>query len=369
MKNPLFSMVFGRYYVLIFFPIFFIFSQNIVAQDTTDVDFLDKKVKFSILPIVYYTPETKLALGAGSSIAFKLPDSKEISSLQIGAVYTFRKQLLSYLPFNLFFKNGNRLRGELGYYDFIYEYFGIGDIPGNQSFYTAKFPRMQLLGLKALKNDIFVGASWFFDSYRFFDVDIFAESSFTENTFGLEGGRVSSIGPTFLLDRRDGVYWTKKGDYLEVGIRFSAKITGSEYKFVRQSVDYRRFIPIGEHNVLGFQFFENSIWGEVPFFEYPIIGGSKLLRSYYQGYLRDNVLIMAQTEFRGPLFWKFSYAVFAGIGTVSPNFSELTQQRYWPSYGAGIRFPLVKDAGINLRLDYAFGREVSGLYLTFGESF
>jgi len=185
----------------------------------------------------------------------------------------------------------------------------------------------------------------------------------------LAGGSVSSIGPTLLLDKRDGVYWTKKGSYLEIGVRFSGRATLSDYSLIRQSIDYRRFIPIRENSILGFQLFESAIWGDVPFFEYPIIGGSKLLRSYYQGYLRDNVLILAQAEFRGPLFWKFSYAAFIGIGTVSPSFGKLASQRYWPSYGAGIRFPLVKDAGINLRLDYAFGREVSGLYLTFGESF
>ena len=369
MKIPLFPKVSGYSYLLIFLTFFFISFQNIAAQDSTDVKNLDKKVKFSVLPVIYYTPETKLALGAGSSLAFKLPESNEISSLQIGAVYTFRKQLLSYLPFNLFFKNDKRLKGEFGYYDFIYEYYGIGDIPGNQSFYTAAFPRFQVLGLKSFKKDIFWGASWFYNDYRFYDIDKSEQSSFDETTFGLDGGRVSSVGPTFLIDKRDGVYWTKKGYYLELGFRFSGGATGSEYEFVRQSIDYRRFIPVGEKLILGFQFFENSIWGDVPFFEYPILGGSKLLRGYYQGYLRDNLFVMAQTEFRGPLIWKFSYAIFAGIGTVSPNFGDLTQQRYWPSYGAGIRFPLVKEAGINLRLDYAFGRDVSGLYLTFGESF
>jgi len=156
MKNPLFAKVLSRILAITILLSFLFISQKSIAQDSISTSFLDKKVKFSILPIVYYTPETKLALGIGSSIAFKFPESEEISSFQVGAVYTFRKQFLSYLPFNLFLKKGYRLRGEIGYYDFVYEYFGIGDIPQNQSFFTAKFPRIQLLGLKSIKKDLFV---------------------------------------------------------------------------------------------------------------------------------------------------------------------------------------------------------------------
>jgi len=338
------------------------------TQSETKDTASSKKTKIIVLPVVYSTPETSLALGAGTSISFPLGDSESISSVQFGGVYTLRKQLLIYLPFNLFWKNDlYRSKGEVGFYDYVFEYYGIGDQPEAQSFYDAQYPLIKGNVLRRLKENLYGGLSVQYDNFR---LSNFQGETITENEiFGTSGGAVSLLGPEFQYDTRDNVYYSTKGWYLQSSLLMGGKLTGSKYNMQRFVIDARYFEKVGKSNVLGFNLNQIATFGKAPFYQLAALGGNRLFRGYYQGYLRDKVFVGLQSEWRGPLFWRLGYAVFAGIGTVSPSYSKFFTQSFWPSYGAGIRFLLDKDAKINLRVDYAFGRDNSAFYLSFGEAF
>ena len=112
------------------FSIFlFSFSINATAQEH-NVKVL-KKNKFSGFPVAYYTPETKLAAGGfGAYTFYNKNDSnqKYPSQIQIGAAYTFNKQLLIYFPFRIYTKHSNfTAYGEAGYYKYSYFFYGIGN--------------------------------------------------------------------------------------------------------------------------------------------------------------------------------------------------------------------------------------------------
>ena len=44
-------------------------------------------------------------------------------------------------------------------------------------------------------------------------------------------------------------------------------------------------------------------------------------------------------------------------------------EKIFPSIGAGMRFKVLKEDNINLRVDYAIGKVGSKFYITFGEAF
>jgi len=46
---------------------------------------------------------------------------------------------------------------------------------------------------------------------------------------------------------------------------------------------------------------------------------------------------------------------------------QLSDFKY--SLGAGVRYQISPDEGINLRLDFGIGEKTSGLYITFNEAF
>src|SRR4051794_19451230 len=84
--------------------------------------------RFSLLPLplLYYTPETRLGYGVAATATFRFksdtshqgyPSQVRPSQVTVGAAYTQNKQLLFYIPFQLFYKNNLYFaNGELGYY-------------------------------------------------------------------------------------------------------------------------------------------------------------------------------------------------------------------------------------------------------------
>lgn len=341
-----------------------LFGQN--ADENRDST--QKKLEFAVLPVVYVTPETGLALGAGASVAFDIKDAVHPSNVLIGAVYTLRKQFLAYLPFELYLKEDKyRMKGEVGYYDYVFEYYGIGDRPNERELYDARFPRMRFALLRKIRANVFVG----FDS----QIDYFENSNFEvtgelikQRPIGYAGGLVALIGPMLQWDTRDDVYWCTKGLFFETKMRFSNNAWGSDYNYNLFQTDFRYFKSFGK-SIIAAQLYQRTAKGEVPFYLMPLLGGNKWLRGYYEGYLRYNVFLSTQIELRRHLFWRISGAAFIGVGTTSENWKTISNKVYWPSYGAGIRFALLKEKKINLRLDYAFGRDNSAFYLTFGEAF
>jgi len=62
------------------------------------------------LPIFFRTPETGSAFGGGAIMTFRFAGQTEStlrSQLQVAFIYTLRKQILAYMPYEIYFKNGD----------------------------------------------------------------------------------------------------------------------------------------------------------------------------------------------------------------------------------------------------------------------
>lgn len=99
---------------------FLLISSPLSAQTFTDTTTAISKNRLFGLPIAFYAPETNWGFGAAGISTFRLkgePATSRPSQLQLGFAYTFNKQWLLYLPFQLFKQNEQyKLYGELGYY-------------------------------------------------------------------------------------------------------------------------------------------------------------------------------------------------------------------------------------------------------------
>jgi outer membrane protein assembly factor BamA len=112
-----------------------------------------------------------------------------------------------------------------------------------------------------------------------------------------------------------------------------------------------------------------SSTGEPPFLQMPSIGGSNNMRGIIDAQQRDRMSMLAGAEVRFPILWRFRGAVFADAGQVASQASAVTLNQMWVSYGAGIRFLLVPEERISLRLDIGVSRGVPQFYLGFNEAF
>ena len=355
------------------FSIFlFSFSVNATAQKH-NVKVL-KKNKFSDFPVAYYAPETKLAVGVfGAYTFYNKNDSnqKYPSQIQIGAAYTFNKQLLIYFPFRIYTKHSNfTAYGEAGYYKYSYFFYGIGNNQANdyKELFKVNFPRIRINLLKKLTPNLYAGVRYWLEDYKINETEPGKQLSSGAIT-GIKNNFISGIGPVFNFDSRDNIFYPSKGLFIDAGVQLYGSGTGSNYRYNRYTADASFFLSNKRKNVYAFNLFGDFLAGdEIPFNQLALIGGNKKIRGYYEGRYRDKNLIALAGEFRFQIYKRFGAVTFANAGAVNDRLKNIfTQIR--TSIGVGARYALNKSEKLNIRLDAAFGKNSSGLYFTIGEAF
>ena len=124
----------------------------------------------------------------------------------------------------------------------------------------------------------------------------------------------------------------------------------------------------GEH-ILALNLYGGTTFGEAPFQELLLYGGPNKARGYFQGHYRDNALVLFQSEYRFQIWKRFGAVVFTSIGNVGARLEEVEISMAKWNAGLGLRYMIDADDRLNVRVDYALGRETSGLYITVGEAF
>ncbi len=80
-------------------------------------------------------------------------------------------------------------------------------------------------------------------------------------------------------------------------------------------------------------------------------------------------MIALQAEYRRQLEGPWGYVVFAGVGEVAPRLFALNLDDLLPSAGVGLRYTLAEENHINLRVDFAYGKEGGAIHFGAGEAF
>ncbi len=348
-------------------------GETVIATQEEDT-LKDERKNFLIgFPAAFYTPETKWGFGAGGVYNFYLNENDTISpssQLQLAVSYTQRKQVLIYLPFNLYMKEWtNLVEGEFGYYDYIFPFYGVGANSEKADFenYNSKYFRFQMDALKKVKKNIFGGIRYWIDTqdiYRIKEEGILDLNS----VLGETGGIISGLGPVLRLDKRDNIYSTTNGSYVSLLYQRFDKLIGSEFNFGRVRIDARKFWSHKKITLAG-QFYSDVNWGDVPFFQKAKLGGTKKLRGYLQGRYIDNISLIPQLEIRRPIWKRIGGVGFISTGSVISSLEDLPKSKWRYSYGAGLRYTLDKEKRLKVRVDYAFTPEGSNFYFTIGEAF
>jgi hypothetical protein len=93
------------------------------------------------------------------------------------------------------------------------------------------------------------------------------------------------------------------------------------------------------------------------------------LRGYPAGRYIDMKMLATQVEYRRTLPWRLGVAVFGGLGEVAPTFSGFNAENILPSAGVGPRVMLSSKYHVNLRADFAWGKNGNTFSMGLGESF
>ncbi len=342
---------------------------------TADTLKSQKRNRFYGFPILFYLPETRFAIGGVGVYSFRFPndsDRARPSFINPSFALTQNKQILLFLPFQLFPKNQvYSIYGELGYYKYNYFFYGIGNAqdPAFRERYAVDYPRVRITALRRTGKKLYAGLRYWFEDWKLYDLE--ASGQLINQTIrGSKGGRVSGIGAVFNSDTRNNIFSPSFGHLSEMSIQLFHRNTFSQYTFSRLLIDYAKYVKLSPSTVLALNGIADLYYGDTPFFLLASMGGTKKMRGFYEGRFRDKKLILAQAEIRQHIWWRFGVVAFGGLGIVSSeiNYFKTSNTRY--TYGGGIRFMLDQKEKLNIRLDYGRGTyRSSGFYLTIGEAF
>jgi outer membrane protein assembly factor BamA len=331
------------------------------------------KSRFSGIPFFYYSPETKLAFGAGGVLNFRTGKKKETSrtsSVWIYATYTLAKQYSVMLKPEVYLKNNSLcLYGNIRYDRSPQNFYGIGNdtpITDGEKYTPRTFAF--LFGVKRrVAGPVFGGLQFEFEQSTIEKIEpggMLASGQYT----GSEGGMLAGVGASLDWDTRDAVLFPRHGVFFQIqGDSFGA-LAGSDFTFSRVKLDLRDYIQLGPNRVLVLQGFLLSVFGDPPFYKLGLLGGDSLLRGYYKGRFRDKGLALVQAEFRTLISERIGVVGFAGVANVYPGFGEFKLEKLKYSIGTGLRYVINRE-GATLRLDLAWGKASFGLYATAQEAF
>ena len=335
----------------------------------TKAQHVTNKREITVLPVpaIGYSPETKTYVGAVSLFTFsnRNDTTTRSSNAEIEFNYTWNKQVIIESGWN-YFTPGEKWfsSGLIHYSKYPDLYYGIGfDTPAsNEVNFESNRVNLDFNLLRNIKKNNFVGAGLNYTSFN--NIKFVNENEDSpvhdKSNFGIKA--------IYLHDSRNNILSPSKGNYFE----FSNSFNLSSSNYSKTAADYRRYLSLGEDDahVFAGRFYQESIWGNPPFYDYAKVGGDEYVRGYYLGRFRDKNLSLLQLEYRALLFWKIGVATFGGVAMIYDKLSNIQSESFKPNAGLGLRFLVDEDENTSLRIDYAVGAGgQSGFYISFGESF
>lgn len=317
------------------------------------------------------------SFGAAGVYYFKVPPKYEyekltrVSYVQFLADYTQNKQLDLWGVWNIFTRNENYLfKGEIRYRNFPDRFYGIGnDTPdANEERYAYSLISIKSLALKKIRPALFVGFDYHFEyeyGFSYTEGGMLEQGTIT----GYNGGRGSALGAVAIYDSRDNAINARTGKLMEFSSYVYTKALGSSFSFISLNGLHQQHWPIGKRQSIGIQTKLRLSYGGVPFLDLSVAGGDDLLRGYPKYRYRDHHFFGTQVEYRFPLFWRLGMVGFAGVGDVFNQLNDVRASTLKYSVGSGLRFAVNPAERLNIRIDYALGKDGGYFYFSVAESF
>ena len=184
--------------------------------------------------------------------------------------------------------------------------------------------------------------------------------------------RSNVLGIAFEWNNKDYEYAPTRGNLGGFDVDFSNESWGSDFEFTKYQLDYNHYLRLRKDDpkhLIAVRGTACHATSGAPFYELCLIGTSDAVRGYPGGQYRDQVSVTAQAEYRWNFKDRWSMAAFAGGFQVASSLSALSDSAVLPSVGVGMRWLAAVESRVNIRVDYAWGRDSSAFYVAIGEAF
>jgi hypothetical protein len=201
---------------------------------------------------------------------------------------------------------------------------------------------------------------------RYLNMDQALAINIPEDIYRL-GGKISSTGGGLLLryDTRDLPTNAFKGQLLELDAVTSTTSGDVNERYQSYGARYRFYHKLEMPLVFAVDADACSRSGKLPLWDTCRINLRGFPMTDYLGVKS----YQGQLEARWNAWKNLGFVAFGGLGYVGKSFGDALENRRVPSYGAGVRYMLLKSKRINLRVDYARSDNSDAWYLAVGEAF
>ncbi|MFC4872237.1 BamA/TamA family outer membrane protein [Negadavirga shengliensis] len=329
--------------------------------DTADevIGFISRD-KWTFIPAITYAPETSLGLGARAIKVFRHQNAEDSltrpSTLPITFLYTLNRQAFLTGELNLWKSENNAyLNARVELADFPFKFSGIGENVGEMQdeLYATRYFYFHINYEKRIAPGIYIGPR-----YEFRADDIYEKETGkmldSGHIPGSDGQRLSGIGMVLNYDTRDNIFQPANGAFHQASYMGFHSALGSNFSFSQYVLDFRKYLTVRPSHVWVGQAWFSFTSGDAPFQHISLIGGSDVMRGYFEGRFRDRHAMAYQTEYRLPVHRNLGLVLFGSAGQISPDLSGFRWGKFRYGGGVGFRYKL-NDDGLNIRLDIAVG--------------
>ncbi|MEX2593057.1 MAG: BamA/TamA family outer membrane protein [Anditalea sp.] len=317
---------------------------------------------WTFIPAVTYSPETSLGLGVRALRIFR--DSETLitrpSTMPITFLYTLKKQIVFTTALDIWMnENADNLKARIELTDYPFKFYGIGNelLAENEESYATRYVHFQLEYQKLITPGLYLGPK-----YEFRADDIYQTETGgllgTNQVSGSDGQRISGIGLVLNYDTRNNIFQPDKGSFHQVSVMSFQPFLGSNFTFSQYQLDFRKYIKVYDHQILAVQAWYSFTAGHPPFQHVSLIGGSDLMRGYFEGRYRDLHAMAYQAEYRLPIYRNLGLVLFGSAGQVAEKVTSYAINRFKYGGGLGFRYKFSEE-GLSLRVDIAFGDQAA----------
>ncbi len=340
-----------------------------IERDTVKIG----RLQVTGYPYVFYSPETEFALGGALILTRRLSADTTVkpSSAMISGYYSAMHSYDLFFNPEFFLEEDKYYLGiAADYWRFVDKFWGFGnDSPDSDNVgYIRKIFSVNVEFDVRVVGPLKVGLNYDLN-YTTIEDKQTNPYLLSGSVPGSDGGTSSGLGVVLFADTRNRAFYPTSGGSYKLAIVNSLEWLGSSFKFRRWIADFRHYFQIADPFVLAAQMYAMGITGEPPFYLYPALGGDNQMRGYYEGRYRDKYYLAIQGELRWRITNRWGLVGWAGIGDVAGTLDNFRLNSFKPTVGVGVRFALDPAEVLNVRADFAYGKNTNGMYFNAKEAF
>ena len=157
------------------------------------------------------------------------------------------------------------------------------------------------------------------------------------------------------------------GSYHQISYARAAKAFGSDFSFTAVTFDLRHYRTVFNDKIFAVKGLVGLGFDDMPFQIMYTLGTH--IRGYQITRFLDKNIVAAQAEYRQHIAGRFGYIVSGGFGQVAEKIGKVSMGEFKSSFGVGLRFALIPEHNVNLRIDMGIGDDDSSFDINLGEAF